>query len=332
MLQRNYCMDILLENATSYTEKSKIYALTEAEQAIVNDRMVGNLYQSALKRRDIDFGDIPNSRGDIQKFGGYDNMIATVSMLKELTKKFGIKMAELNIVEDAIDNIRIQKRVFEKGYQLDIDFIKMYYQALVLACVDATTLLLASYVDFTKTVNNIDFQIKKGKGISGNICLDSLDKFNKTVKDGSFVKFANSLLNKKRENFGGSIPLIGAAATPAGSVFVAATLAASIVPILRGLLFFFYDSKMAFSEKLAYQKELLEMNKASLDANSMDAQKRMKVMNKQQKYIEKLDRMSDKIRVTHQLANKSSAEAIADDNKNYNINDINNDTNGFMFI
>jgi hypothetical protein len=325
-------MDILIENANTFTEKSMIYGLTEAEQAVVNDKMVGNLYQSALKRKNVDFGDIPNSKGDIQKVGAYDNMVATVDMLKKLSKKFGINIPELAVVENAIDNIRIQKRMFEKGYGMGIDFIKMYYQALVLACIDATTLLLASYVDYTRNVNNIEFNVKKGKGISGNICLDSLDKFNKTVKDGSFVKFANSLLNKKRENFGGSIPLIGAAATPAGSVFVAATLAASIVPILRGLLFFFYDSKMAFSEKLAYQKELLEMNKASLDANSMDAQKRMKVMNKQQKYIEKLDRMSDKIRVTHQLANKSSAEAIANDNKNYNINDINNDTNGFMFI
>ena len=85
MFKRNYCMDILIENATSYTEKSKIYALTEDQQALVNDRMVGNLYQSALKRKDIDFGDIPNSKGDIEKFSGYANMVATVEMLKAST-------------------------------------------------------------------------------------------------------------------------------------------------------------------------------------------------------------------------------------------------------
>lgn len=41
-------------------------------------------------------------------------MVATVDMLKALTKKFGIKMQELNIVEDAIDNIRIQKEYSKK--------------------------------------------------------------------------------------------------------------------------------------------------------------------------------------------------------------------------
>jgi len=328
VFKRNYCMDILIENATSYTEKSKIYALTEEQQALVNDRMVGNLYQSALKRKDIDFGDIPNSRGDIQKFSGYDNMVATIEMLKALTKKFGFKMVELDIVENAIDNIRIQKRIFEKGYQMDIDFIKMYYQALVLACVDATILLLASYVEFTKTVNNIEFQVKKGKGISGNVCIESLDKFNQSVKDGSFNKFADGLFSKKQENF------LGAATAAAAGVKVVGAIAigAAIVPTLRLLIFYFYDAKMSLAEKLAYQKELLEMNAFSLNSANMDAQKRNKILDKQKGYMNKLERMADKIRISDQLASKSSANSIKQDNKQWNIANVTNDGNDFMFI
>ena len=327
MFKRNYCMDILIENATTYTERSKIYALTEDQQALVNDKMVGNLYQSALKRKDIDFGDIPNSKGDIQKFDGYENMVATVNMLRALTKKFGIKMPELDIVEDAIDNIRIQKRIFEKGYQLDIDFIKMYYQALVLACVDATILLLASYVEFTKTVNNIEFQLKKGKGISGNICIDSLAQFNQSIKDGSFAKFADGLMCKKQEN------LLGTAAAVTGLKIVGvAFIGASIVPTLRLLIFYFYDAKMSLAEKLAYQKELLEMNAFSLNASSMDAQKRNKILDKQKKYMDRLDRMADKIRISDQLATKSSVNSIKQDNKQWNIANVTNDGNDFMFI
>lgn len=324
MLQRNYCIDILIENATTFTEKNKIYSLTEAEQAVVNDRMVGNIYQSALKRRDIDFGDIPNSKGDITKFGGYDNMVATVDMLKALTKKFGIKMQELIVVEEAIDNIRIQKRIFEKGYQLNIDFLQMYYQALVLACVDATTLLLASYVEFTKTVNNIDFQIKRGKGISGNICIDSLQKFNVSVKDGSFAKFANGLLNRKHENFLG----LGVGASAA----VVAGVGAAIVPVLRTLIFYFYDAKMSLSEKLAYQKELLEMNAFRLNAADMDAQKRNKILDRQKGYMDKLERMSDKIRISDKLAAKSSTASIKQDNKQWNIGNVTDNGDDFMFI
>lgn len=328
MLKRNYCIDLLIENATSFTEKSKIYSLTEAEQAVVNDKMVGNLYQSALKRKNIDFGDIPNSKGDIQKFGGYQNMVATVDMLRSLSKKFGIQISELNIVDDAISNIRIQKKIFERGYSLGIDFIKMYYQALVLACVDATTLLLASYVEFTRTVNNIDFQIKSGKGISGNICINSLDEFNKAVKDGSFVKFADGLMSKKQENFLGT-----AAAASVGVKTVAAVfIGASIVPTLRTLIFYFYDTKMSLSEKLAYQKELLEMNAFRLNASDMDAQKRNKILDKQKRYMDNLEKLSDKIRVSDQLATKSSTNSIKQDNKQWNINNVTNNGDDFMFI
>ena len=328
MLKRNYCIDILLENASSYEEKNKIYSLTEAEQALVNDRMVGNLYKSALKRKDIDFGDIPNSKGDIQKFGGYQNMVDTLDILNGLAKKFGIKIAEVKIVEDAVNNIRVQKRVFEKGYNLNIDFLKMYYQALVLACVDATTLLLASYVEYTKTLNNIEFQVKKGKGISGNICIDSLAKFNQSVKDGSFNKFADGLISKGQENFLGAATAT-AAATKA---VVAVAVGTQIVPILRGLIFYFYDARMSLSDQLAYQKELLDMNAFRLKSAEMDAQTRNKILDKQKGYMDKLERMSDKIRVNSQLANKSSAHNIKQDNKQWNIGNVSNNGDDFMFI
>lgn len=328
MFKRNECMNILLENATSYEEKSKIYNLTEAEQAIVNDRMVGNLYKSALKRKDIDFGDIPNSKGDIQKFGGYQNMVDTLEILDGLSKKFGIKIVEVKIVEDAVNNIRVQKRVFEKAYNLNVDFLKMYYQALVLACVDATTLLLASYVEYTKTLNNVEFQVKKGKGISGNICIDSLARFNQSVKDGTFNKFADGLLSKGQENFMGT----AIASMTAGKAVAAVAIGASIVPILRGLLFYFYDARMSLADMLNYQRELLDMNAFRLKSADMDAQTRNKILDKQKGYMDKLERMSDKIRVNSQLANKSSANNIKQDNKQWNINNVSNNGDDFMFI
>ena len=44
MLHKTYCIKVLLENSSGWQEKQKIQALTEAEQAVVNDRMVGSLY------------------------------------------------------------------------------------------------------------------------------------------------------------------------------------------------------------------------------------------------------------------------------------------------
>jgi hypothetical protein len=148
------------------------------------------------------------------------------------------------------------------------------------------------------------------------------------VKDGSFIKFADGLMSKKQENFLGT-----AAAASVGVKTVAAiAIGASIVPTLRLLIFYFYDAKMTLSEKLAYQKELLEMNAFRLNASNMDAQKRNKILDKQKRYMDNLEKISDKIRVSDQLATKSSTNSIKQDNKQWNINNVTDNGDDFMFI
>ena len=287
--------------------------------------MIGNLYQSALKKGNIDFDNIPLSKGDIQKVDGYQNMLATLDILKGLSKKFGIKIPEIFIVEDAVNNIRLQRNIFERGFGLNIDFIKMYYNTLVYACIESTSLLISSYVEYTRTVNNVEFRLKKGKGIYGNICLDNLVKFNESVKNGSFVKFANGLMNKDKDEFLGAVGVAKGAMT-------AIAIGTSIVPLVRQLIFYFYDSRMQISEFLQQQKDMLEMNKFSVEASSMEAQKRNKILNKQKSVIDRLEKVSDKIKVNQQIANKSAENKIKDENKNWNISNVSGNDDGFMFI
>lgn len=339
MLQKNYCINILLENASSFTEKSQIQKLTEAEQAVVNDRMVGNLYQSALKKGHINFDHIPNSKGDIQRVDGYENMTATLNVLRGLSKKFGIIIPEIDVVENALNNIRMHKPIFDKGFKLNIDFLQMYYNTLVYACIESTSLILSSYVEYTRTVNNVEFRIKKGKGIYGNVCLDSLNKFNKQVKDGSFVKFANGLFSKNGENFLGAIKTgvqvagkMGIPVGPVGGVMALVAVAASIVPVIRELIYYFYESRMQVSEYLSQQKEFLEMNEFNLNSSSMDAQKRNKILDKQRNVINKMEKISDKIRVNQQIANKNANGKIKEDNKEYTLSSVTGNDNGFTFI
>lgn len=328
MLQKNYCINILLENASGYTEKSKIMMLTEAEQAVVNDRMIGNLYQSVLKKKNVDFDNIPFSKGDIQKVDGYDNMVATLEVVKGLCKKFGIKLPEVEIIENAIVNLRTYRGTFERAYGLNVDFLKMYYNTLVYACIESTSLILSSYVDYTRTLNNVEFKIKKGKGIYGNICLDNLRKFNESVKDGRFIKFANGLLNKGNDNFLGATAAMGIAKT----AMTVIAIGASIVPLAREMIYYFYESRMKISEYLQQQKEFIEMNKFRLEASSMEAQKRNELLGKQKSVMDKLDKISDKIRVNNQLSNKNAINEIKKDNKEWNLNSVSGNDDGFMFI
>jgi hypothetical protein len=89
---------------------------------------------------------------------------------------------------------------------------------------------------------------------------------------------------------------------------------------------------MSLSEKLMYQKELLEMNAFALKASSMDAKERNKILDKQKTYMDKLERAADKIRISDQLASKSTVNNIKQDNKQWNIGNVTNNGNDFMFI
>lgn len=322
MIQRNYMMDILIENATTFSDKTKLNMLTEAEQAVINNKMVGNIYQSALKKRDVDFDNIPLTKGDIKKFSGYDNIMGTLSTLKQLSSKFGIKIEEIDVIETAISNIRVYKSVFEKGFALDIEFLSMYYNSLVYACVESTSLVLSSYVEYVKTVNSIEFTLKKGKGIPGNVCIDNLKKFNKTVKTGEFSKFANGMINKDRQNFVG-----GTAAA------VAIGLAVTIVPIARELIYYTFESRMNISEFLEQQSSFLEMNKVRLNSSDMEAGQRNKIITKQGEVIKKLEKYADRVRVNHKLTNKNATNKLKQDNKAWTVNSVEDDNSaGFSFI
>ena len=52
----------------------------------------------------------------------------------------------------------------------------------------------------------------------------------------------------------------------------------------------------------------------------------------QQKAIERLDRMSDKIRVNQQLANKNAEKALQNDNKEYSLKTVAGNDDGYMFL
>lgn len=327
MVEKTYCINLLLENATSFTEKAKIHALTEAEQAVVNDRMVGSLYQSVLNKKDINFDNIPFSKGDVKKVEGYDNMVATLETIRGLAHKFGMKIGELDIVESALVNLRTNRPAFERGFALNNEFMILYYNTLVYACIEATSLILASYVEYVKTLNNVEFRLRKGKGVYGNLCLSSLDKFNKSVKDGSFNKFVKGMNERNRDNFlGGGITAAGltAAGVAAGVV--------SAVAIARTLVFKYYDGRMSLADKLQQQSLALEINKFSLDAKNMDAQQRNKILNKQKAVIDKLERLSDKITVDSQISDNKANGEIKSENKGYTLNSVSGNSDDYLFL
>ncbi len=322
-----YAINLLLENCTSFSEKAEIHALTESEVKQINNAMITNLYKSALEKGFINFDSIPDSKGDITKYEGYDNLIGSINLLRELSIKGNMKVKEIDVLETAVMNIKTYKNHFERGFALGHEFVIMEYNALVYACIEATSILISSYVDFVKKVDKTEFKIIKGKGLNGNLCLKNLELFNNSVKKGDFNKMMNHLLQSERENFVGSS--IGA------GVLVAGMITLTIVPLIRELIYYFYYSRMVVSEYLQHQATFLEMNKVNIESSSLPAKEKNVIMKKQAEYAKQLNKMSDKIKVNSTMSSTKTASDIKNENKAWTLDNAKASTsgdNGFALI
>ena len=180
----NPCVRIIEENCLNYIEWRNLYEILEAYGNEMNEKMITNLYDSALRHSDIDFDIVSKSKGDITNLAGYENMISSLSLLKSLAMKSKVQIPEINVVDLALSNLRKYTQYFVRGFRMNNDTIKLYYNALVQSCLEATSLLISSYVDFIKSKSSVTFTIKKGKGIAGNLCLQNLNGFNNSCANG----------------------------------------------------------------------------------------------------------------------------------------------------
>ena len=324
-------IDILLENASSFKEKQEILSLTEAESSAVNSNMVGKLYKSVLDKAHINFEDIPRSKGDITAYSGYKHMVESVEILKQLAAKANIRLTDIEIVDKAIANIVAHRNMFELGFKLDKDFVILEYNLLVTACVEATSVLISSYVDFVKRVDTVEFSIINAKHQSGAVCIETLDRFNKSVASGDFAKAMNYVNknNSIKESVMGTVALT--------AVGVVAAVAA-IVTLMRELVFHYFNMRLKLSDYLKMQATFLEMNRNSLIANDrIPAQDKLKIMKKQEDLAGKLAKMSEKLRVDQSMADSKAETQKKAESKGWTLSSVRDentsmDDNGFVLL
>lgn len=319
-----------MDNATTCKERNSILALTEAELANVNSNMVSKLFKSSIDKAHIDFDDIPDSKGDITKYKGYTTMADTLQLLRGIADKSNVKIEAINIVEKAISNIIAYREAFEKGFKLNKDFVILQYNTLVAMCVESTSVILSSLVDYVKRVDKMEFELINSKINIGGLCVNNLDKFNKSVSTGDFSKVINAVIKSNSEGFVGT-----AVAT------VAAVIAGSIllVNIIREAIFFFYNSRVKIADFLKTQALFLELNRYSLEANAagLPAAKKNEIIKKQEKLMVKLRSMADKIMVNSKTAETKAIADIKVENEGWKIDEVKSesvgrDSNGFQLL
>ena len=312
----NPCLRIIEENCANYKEKRKLHEMLESYGGQMTERMITNLYDSTLKRSDIDFDIVEKSKGDVTNLAGYENMISSLSLLQSLSIKSKIQIPEIKVIEMAISNLKKFKYDFTRAFKLNNQMMILYYNTLVHSCLECTSLLISSYVDFVKSKNTVTFTVKKGKGIAGNLCLKNLNAFNNSCNNGEFMKFAKQMTTPDNNE----LNLVSEIAF--GTVATGIAIAASIIPVLRSVVYYFYYSRMKVTTFLEQQSTFLEMNKANIESMTVDAMSKKEVMKKQNELIKKFQSIADKIRVNEKITTNKANNEINSENKKWTLDNV----------
>lgn len=322
-------MNIMLTDAVKILTEgtndsySKVQLILEDSTSPVTKNYKERLFQSVMSKSHIDFGDIPKSRGDVTKYSGYKSMTEVLSVLLKIAgeEKSTELKESVNTILTSIENIKGLKSIFMKGFANKVDLAIMDYNTYVLTCVEATTSLMYSYIDFIKTPSSPNYvlNLKNTKYRADALYIEQLEKFNRVNNDGNYTKYLSTLVNKGQENMllDGAV-LVGAA--------VVSFVALSIIPVTRELVYLYNESKRKLSDLFALQAYFLELNKTTLEYNStIKPEKKKKIIEKQEKVRKKFLYLSEKLRITNIKAEDMARKKLDIDNKGMSVGDIEKD-------
>lgn len=327
---------ILIESAEDLSTSEYGYKIEEAITVLedatspVTSQLQAKLYNSIIDKAHIDFGDIPKSAGNIRDYSGYGSMTETLRTIKNLAVEQGVGPAVKysDIVLQAINYIADLSATYQKGFATKTEYVALEYDTYVYLCVEATSALLYTFVDYIKDPNKqvMSVQIKNTKLRADEFYFEQLKKYNsvQATNGTQYRKMMEELCNNGKENFLGRERIVGIGAI--------AVIALAIIPITRAVVYQIYRLRGDLSVALAQQAKFLEMNQTCIMNNSnFDKKKKDEIIRKQKALANELNKISDKLRVKSAKSISESKRDIEKDNKELTIDKLRSEVSDSAF-
>lgn len=316
---------------TDRMTRKAVMRLNEAEQGGVLTALTSKLYDHIISKvDDIDYGDIPGTKGDITELPNYEKLNECVTLLRDILKEYKQDTGPIDEIATAISNVSTRKSMFEKAFKYNVELPIVMYNNTVLTIISAVSYMIATTIEFMKTPNRDSFQITLDKvafaKTKNNMLYQNLKKFNKSCEKGDMDKAMNHVLEHRINKLAESVlDEAGVVATLgiAGAVVAGVLVVLNIIPILREMVFFFYYSRMRVSDFFDIQADLLQMNAYNVENNSAKTNEdKERIVNKQLKIVELFRKIANKISFTGRKAEVESTKEISNSSKKMKIGEL----------
>lgn len=296
--------------------------INESDQNQVLTALTSKLYDHIVdKVDDIDFGDIPNTKGDITKLESFTKLTDCVSVIKSLLVEYKQDTKSIDIIDKAINNIIDRKELFEKGFRYQVELPMITYSTMVLSIISSTSFLVSSCIEFIKIPTQDEFEIILDKvslvKTKSNLLFNNLSKFNDACDKGQIDNCLETIIKNNTKNLTGvEVGFV------VGGIAIAGLLL-NIIPILRELIFFFYYSRTRVSDYFDIQADLLQMNAFAVQNNdTLKKVEREKIAKKQLKIVDMFRKVSNKISVNNKESEIKASKDIIQGNKQVKTSEL----------
>ena len=294
-------------DTSDHLTRGILLTVNEADQAAVMVSLSNKLYEHIVDRvDDIDFGTIPNSRGDITKIDNYEQLVDCINIIGEILQEYKQPTDSIEIIQIALQNMIDRTDLFTKAYKLNVEMPIIIYNTITLAIVSSVSYMITACIEFTKMPEDRGFDIALDKTAvlksKENILFKDLAKFNNMCARGDFDKAMDYVIKQNANQFVG-----GTFAYSASGVVVVLGLILLIIPTIRELIFFFYYSRAKVSDYFDAQANLLTMIENNL---SRDEKTRKEIANSQRKVADRFRKISNTFKVTNKTAEQKATNEI----------------------
>ena len=304
--------------------RSTLLNIDEADQSKVLESLTSKLYKSIMdKVDDIDFGSIPETKGDITKLENYNELLECINVIRSILIEYRQDLTPVDTILTAITNVQDRKDLFEKGFVFKLDLPILMYNSIVLSIVSSVSLIIATSIEFIKDAGEQSFNISFDKVAyvrsKDNVLFQNLQKFNRACSSGEMDRSIEYVIKS------GSKQLLGVDTLTVVSVAAVIAIVVNIIPILRELVFFYYHCKQSIADYFAIQSELLKINAEYVKTNPIsgktDAERR-EIVKKQSKVADFFKKIANALDIDMKTAESKSKKDLNASNKKYKLDEL----------
>lgn len=317
--------------------------INENDQNEVLSSLASKLYKMIMSQVDkIDYGKIPESKGDITKIPNYAEIVECLDIMRSIINNNKQSTANIDTINKAIENLILHKSMWQKGFNTKSSLTITTYNTIALAIVSATSLMISSSIEFIKDPEIRNFDIALNNVAYGKtkdyLLFKNLEEFNKACSNGDINKIFETVIksdiNVKEmteiyeesnsifyESILGTMAII---AKGAGIGLFAIQALKIVLPLLQNLVWVLLNSKQKLSDYFAIQSDLLRLNAQRIEYNQSKSDKEKEnIYKKQIKLADSFKKLSVKLAVKMKDADNKAKKEIEKAKKDkFKIDDV----------